>query len=101
MGKLKCPECGSDLQLTVDVYGDKEMNFLDAVLIARTRISQIDLDRYCAPDIVLAIKTIINGIDDELHKAEESGYVKGYMAAEKEKDKIIESIMEKWHENIH
>lgn len=82
-------------------YGDKEMNFLDAVLIARTRISQIDLDRYCAPDIALAIKTIINGIDDELHKAEESDYVKGYMAAEKEKDKIIESIMEKWHENIH
>lgn len=46
-------------------YGDKEMNFLDAVLIARARISQIDLDRYCAPDITLAIKTIINGIDDE------------------------------------
>ena len=73
-------------------YGDDKMSFLDAVLIAKTRGYEEEIDRHISPDIALAIKTIINGLDDEIKKAKENGYMEGYIAAEKKKDKIIEKI---------
>lgn len=74
-------------------YGDEKMDFLDAVLIAKHRTTEYELDKYFAPDIALAIKTIINGLDAENKKTEECGYIKGYIAAEKDKDKVIEKIL--------
>ena len=74
-------------------YGDEKMDFAEAVLIAKVRLSPDDLDRYFAPDIALAIKTIISGLDDEICKAKEGGYIKGCLDTEKEKNKIIESLM--------
>lgn len=32
-------------------YGDEKMDFSEAVLIAKVRLSPEDLDRYFAPDI--------------------------------------------------
>ena len=52
-------------------YGDEKMDFSEAVLIAKVRLSPEDLDRYFAQDIALAIKTIINSLDDEIRKAKE------------------------------
>lgn len=74
-------------------YGDDKMNFAEAVLIAKVRLSPDDLDRYFAPDIALAIKTIISGLDDEICKAKESGYIKGCLDTEKEKNEVIESLI--------
>jgi hypothetical protein len=65
-------------------YGDKQMDFLDAVLIAKHRGIEEEVDRHLSEDIALAIKTIIHGLDDEIRKAKESGYAKGYAQAEKE-----------------
>lgn len=75
-------------------YGDEKMDFAEAALIAKVRLSPEDLDRYFAPDIALAIKTIINGLDNEIRKAKEGGYIKGCMDTEKEKNKIIEKLLE-------
>lgn len=75
-------------------YGDEKMDFSEAVLIAKVRLSPEDLDRYFAQDIALAIKTIINSLDDEIRKAKEGGYIKGCMDTEKEKNKIIEKLLE-------
>ena len=52
------------------------------------RLSPEDLDRYFAQDIALAIKTIINSLDDEIRKAKEGGYIKGCMDTEKRKTKL-------------
>ena len=49
-------------------YGDEKMDFSEAVLMAKVRLSPEDLDRYFAQDIALAIKTIINSLDDEIRK---------------------------------
>lgn len=76
-------------------YGDDKMSFLDAVLITKTRGYEEEIDRHISPDIALAIKTIINGLNDEIKKAKENGYMEGYIAAEKEKDKIIEKLASK------
>lgn len=75
-------------------YGDEKMDFAEAVLIAKVRLSPEDLDRYFAQDIALAIKTIINGLDNEIRKAKEGGYIKGCMDTKKEKNKIIEKLLE-------
>ena len=75
-------------------YGDEKMDFSEAVLMAKVRLSPEDLDRYFAQDIALAIKTIINSLDDEIRKAKEGGYIKGCMDTEKEKNKIIEKLLE-------
>lgn len=40
-------------------YGDDKMSFSDAVLILKIRGYEEELDRHIAPDIALAIKTII------------------------------------------
>ncbi len=74
-------------------YEDDKMDFAEAVLIAKVRLSLDDLDRYFAPDIALAIKTIISGLDAEIRKAKESGYIKGCLNTEKEKNEVIESLM--------
>ena len=73
-------------------YGDESIDFLDAVLILRNRGAVEEAKRHLAPDIALAIKTITNGLDDEITKAKKSGYTKGYLAAEKEKESLIEKI---------
>ncbi len=67
-------------------YGDNKMDFLDAVLIAKTRGLEEEVRTHnLAPDLVLATKTLINGMDAEMKKASECGYVKGFADAEKEK----------------
>ncbi len=81
-------------------YGDEKMDFSEAVLIAKVRLSPEDLDRYFAQDIALAIKTIINSIDDEIRKAKKGGYIKGCMDTEKEKNKIIEKLLEERNMNL-
>ena len=71
-------------------YGDESMEFLDAVLILRNRGTVEEAKRHLAPDIALAIKTVIEDLDDEIKKAKNSGYTRGYLAAEKED--LIEKI---------
>ena len=66
------------------------MDFLDAVLIAKTRGLEEEVRIHnLAPDLVLATKTLINGMDAEMKKASECGYVKGFADAEKEKFHIL------------
>ena len=63
-------------------YGDNKMDFLDAVLIAKTRGLEEEVRTHnLAPDLVLATKTLINGMDAEMKKASECGYVKGFASA--------------------
>ena len=76
-------------------YGDDKMDFLDAVLILRNRGAVEEAKRYLSPDIALAIKTVEEGLDDEIKKAKDCGYTKGYLAAEKEKDILVEKIYQK------
>ena len=73
-------------------YGDETMDFLDAVLILRNRGVVEEAERHLAPDIALAIKTIMEGLDNEIKKAENKGYINGYLAAEKEKDALAEKM---------
>lgn len=73
-------------------YGDESMNFLDAVLILKNRGSVEEAERHLAPDIALAIKTIVEGLDAEIIKARNAGYTKGYLAAEKEKESLVEKM---------
>ena len=73
-------------------YGDESMDFLDAVLILKNRGAVEEAKRHLAPDIALAIKTIVEGLDDEIKKARNTGYTKGYLAAEKEKESLIEKM---------
>lgn len=47
-------------------YGDESMDFLDAVLILKNRGAVEEAERHLAPDIALAIKTIVEGLDDEI-----------------------------------
>lgn len=73
-------------RVTKKTKTDKEMTFLDAVLIARTRGLEEEVRVHnLAPDLVLATKTLVNGMDAEIKKAKECGYVKGFADAEKEK----------------
>ena len=67
-------------------FGDNKMDFLDAVLIAKTRGLEEEVRVHnLAPDLILATKTLVNGMDAEIKKAKECGYVKGFADAEKEK----------------
>lgn len=69
------------------------MDFLDAVLIAKTRGLEEEVRTHnLAPDLVLATKTLINGMDAEMKKASECGYVKGFADAEKEKYALAEKV---------
>ncbi len=77
-------------------YGDNKMDFLDAVLIAKTRGLEEEVRTHnLAPDLVLATKTLINGMDAEMKKASECGYVKGFADAEKEKYALAEKVSDK------
>ena len=60
-------------------YGDESMEFLDAVLILRNRGAVEEAKRHLAPDIALAIKTVVEGLDDEIKKTKNSGYTRGYI----------------------
>lgn len=73
-------------------YGDESMEFLDAVLILKNRGAVEEAERCLAPDIALAIKTVVEGLDDEIKKAKNSGYTRGYLAVEKEKEELIEKM---------
>ena len=55
------------------------MEFLDAVLILRNRGAVEEAKRHLAPDIALAIKTVVEGLDDEIKKTKNSGYTRGYI----------------------
>lgn len=73
-------------RVTKKTETDNKMTFLDAVLIARTRGLEEEVRVHnLAPDLVLATKTLVNGMDAEIKKAKECGYVKGFADAEKEK----------------
>lgn len=74
-------------------YGDKQMDFLDAVLILKNRGAVEEAERHLAPDIALAIKTVVEGLDDETQKIRNAGYTRGYLAAEKEKESLVEKML--------
>ena len=74
----------------VKYMSDNKMDFLEAVLIVKTNLS---IDKAFEPDIATALKTIVSGLDDEMRKARQSGYTHGYIAAEREKDKVIEKLV--------
>lgn len=72
-------------------YGDETMSFADAILILNTRITKADVSE----DVYVAIKSLLKELPTEFEKAKNNGYIKGYIAAEKEKDKLIEKLMGK------
>jgi hypothetical protein len=72
---------------------NNKMDFLEAVLIVKTNLSMDAIDRAFEPDIATALKTIVSGLDDEMRKARQNGYAHGYIAAEREKDKVIEKLV--------
>lgn len=73
-------------------YGDESMDFLDAVLILKNRGAVEEAERHLAPDIALAIKTILEDLDDEIKKARNVCYTRRYLKAEKEKEDLVEKI---------
>lgn len=80
-------------KMNKNAKADKKMIFLDAVLIAKTRGLEEEVRVHnLAPDLVLATKTLINGMDAEMKKASECGYVKGFADAEKEKYTLAEKV---------
>lgn len=70
----------------------EKMDFLEAVLIVKNNLSMDDIDKAFESEIASALKTIVSGLDDEMQKAKQNGYVQGYLAAEREKDKVIEKF---------
>lgn len=83
-------------RVTKKTETDNKMTFLDAVLIARTRGLEEEVRTHnLAPDLVLATKTLVNGMDAEMKKANECGYVKGFADAEKEKYALAEKVSDK------
>lgn len=62
-------------------YGDESMDFLDAVFILRNRGAVEEAKRHLAPDIALAIKTITNGLDNEITKAKKIWICKGIFSS--------------------
>ena len=86
----------------VTCMSNNKMDFLEAVLIVKTNLSMDAIDKAFEPDIATAlktivsgldVKTIVSGLDDEMRKARQSGYAHGYIAAECEKDKVIEKLV--------
>ena len=77
----------------VTCMSNNKMDFLEAVLIVKTNLSLDAIDKAFEPDIATALKTIVSGLDDEMRKARQSGYTHGYIAAEREKDKVIEKLV--------
>lgn len=73
-------------------YGDESMDFLDAVLILKNRGAVEEAERRLAPDIALAIKVVVEELDDEIKKARNTGYTRGYLAAEKENESLVEKM---------
>ena len=77
-------------------WGDKEMSFSDAVLVLQHRVTEKDVTE----DVYVAIQSLLKELPNELKKAKECGYTKGYLAAEKEKDKTINKIVENYEAEL-
>lgn len=77
-------------------WGDKEMSFSDAVLVLQHRVSEKDV----AEDVYVAIRSLLKELPKELEKAKQCGYTEGYLAAEKEKDKTIDKIIENYEAEL-
>lgn len=58
-------------------WGDKTMSFADAILVLNHRVTAKDV----AEDVYVAIRSLLNGLPQEIEDATKSGYTNGYTDA--------------------